>query len=359
MGQKPSHQAGGRFLQDKLRFLFPKEYRTTHNPRPEQPIKFQYKTTRKTVDKNQQNEKLPPVIKIQTINNLKTCVQVKNTNETKDSKPDQRNVAKQYLPMRTKSEPTLAVDKVRTRNRQKKKTAKSKNNWKEKVQQFGYEIQDVDAFLAKATLEKPANIPIVLAFPSVLYQTRVGGYQAEISLPLGMVVNAVFKNQHWLYVQTPHAEEGYVSYAACLPLGIIPPPDDDTPSPCWEKSTDVFPKPSGNMTDTEKLSSKSDCSGDRDNYCRAGYRTALSTCGEKSVDRLYLRAAAIAKGRGTRQTLLVINEDYKGVGQSGISVMKNEVVFLLNANFKGWFYVKNKDGREGFIPSAVAGHGFL
>lgn len=71
----------------------------------------------------------------------------------------------------------------------------------------------------QATIEKPANIPVVLAFPSVLYQTRIGGYQAEISLPLGMVVNAVFKNQHWLYVQTPHAEEGYVSYAACLPLG--------------------------------------------------------------------------------------------------------------------------------------------
>lgn len=37
-----------------------------------------------------------------------------------------------------------------------------------------------------------------------------------------MVVNAVFKNQNWLYVQTPHAEEGYVGYASCLPLGILP-----------------------------------------------------------------------------------------------------------------------------------------
>lgn len=70
-------------------------------------------------------------------------------------------------------------------------------------------------------MEKPANIPVVLASPSILYQTRTGGYQAEINLPLGMVVNAVFKNQNWLYAQTPHAEEGYVSYAACLPLGIF------------------------------------------------------------------------------------------------------------------------------------------
>lgn len=49
------------------------------------------------------------------------------------------------------------------------------------------------------------------------------------------------------------------------------------------------------MTDTEKLSCKSET--EDDTYCpRAKYRTALSTCGEKSVDRLYLRAAAIAKG---------------------------------------------------------------
>lgn len=44
----------------------------------------------------------------------------------------------------------------------------------------------------------------------------------EIPLPLGMVVNSVFKNQNWLYVQTPHGEEGYVNFDACLPLGIIP-----------------------------------------------------------------------------------------------------------------------------------------
>lgn len=78
-------------------------------------------------------------------------------------------------------------------------------------------------FLIKCSLTSPANIPVVLSSASTLYQTRPGGYQIEIPLPLGMVVNAVFKNLNWLYVQTPHAEEGYVAYAACLPLGILPP----------------------------------------------------------------------------------------------------------------------------------------
>ncbi|KAK1134010.1 hypothetical protein K0M31_011795 [Melipona bicolor] len=109
---------------------------------------------------------------------------------------------------------------------------------------FGYEIADLDAYLTKASIEKPANIPVVLSFPSVLYQTQ-GGTQDEMALPLGTVVNAVFKNQTWLYVQTPHGQEGYVGYAACLPLGILPQP---TRGPCWEDSTDVFPRPLGNGT---------------------------------------------------------------------------------------------------------------
>lgn len=110
------------------------------------------------------------------------------------------------------------------------------------------------------------------------------------------------------------------------------------------------------MTDTEKLSSQSDCGGGR---CRNRSRHASSTCGERSVDRLYLRAAAIAKNRGVRQTLLVIVSDFTGSGDNEISVKKGDVVFLLDTQVEGWFYVKNKEGTEGFIPAAIAGHGFL
>lgn len=94
----------------------------------------------------------------------------------------------------------------------------------------------------QASLDNPANIPVVLSSTCLLYQTRLGGFQEELSLPLGMVVNAVFKNQCWLYVQTPHGEEGYVRYTSCLPLGILPP---RTPAPCWETHTDIFPMPLG------------------------------------------------------------------------------------------------------------------
>jgi hypothetical protein len=106
---------------------------------------------------------------------------------------------------------------------------------------FGYNINNINEFLAKCSLSNPANIPVVLCNASILYKTRTG-YQVETPLPLGMVVNSVFKNQNWLYgklmckhliyycflnkcvyftVQTPHGDEGYVNFHACLPLGII------------------------------------------------------------------------------------------------------------------------------------------
>lgn len=138
--------------------------------------------------------------------------------------------------------------------------------------------------------------------------------------------------------------------------GIIPPPDDCL-VPCWENSTDVFPKPSGNMTDTEKLSSWSECSGGR---CRSRRsRNAFSSCGEKSVDRLYLQAAACSRIKGIKQTLLVVSCDYNGRGENTISACKGDVVALVSSHLKGWFLVRNRNGVEGFIPSAVAGHGFL
>ncbi|KAH8342394.1 hypothetical protein KR059_005339, partial [Drosophila kikkawai] len=213
-----------------------------------------------------------------------------------------------------------------------------------RVQRFGYEIHNVDEFLSRCSLATPGNIPVVLATASTLYQTRPGGYQLEIPLPLGMVVNAVFKNQNWLYVQTPHAEEGYVGYACCLPLGILPQQAraGSRSTPCWESNADVFPRPCGNMTDSEKEirlrggtrsdgartprstkpaeellkisntainnNNNNNHSSNNNQLAKAG-STANSLYGEQQVDKLYLRAAskprlvekAYAQLRSTRQ----------------------------------------------------------
>ncbi|XP_063239069.1 uncharacterized protein LOC134540336 [Bacillus rossius redtenbacheri] len=271
-------------------------------------------------------------------------------------------------PKRTLSEPALAACGVGRERARHRRPRAPRHRPKAR---FGYEIQDVDGFLSKASLEKPANIPMVLASPCTLYQTRSGGRQDEVPLPLGMVVNAVFKNQAWLYVQTPHAEEGYVSCGSCLPLGILPPSrrSGARPAPCWESHADVFPRPLGNRTDNEKLreGTRSECGGGGRCHRKARpERDAVSACGERSVDRLYLRAAASAKQRGantssstTTTTLLVVRSDYRSKGRNTLSVAKGDVVALVSGHLKDWFWVRSRDGEEGFIPSVVAGHGFL
>ncbi|XP_020284740.1 uncharacterized protein LOC109855207 isoform X2 [Pseudomyrmex gracilis] len=262
---------------------------------------------------------------------------------------------------RAVSEPSLVSRELTStpNGRDKHRHRRTKRSHKPRLpNRFGYEIADLDAFLTKASIERPANIPVVLSFPSVLYQTQ-GGTQDEMALPLGTVVNAVFKNQTWLYVQTPHGQEGYVGYAACLPLGILPQP---TRGHCWEDSTDVFPRPLGNMTDTEKLrDTRSECgaSRGRSSRVRRSSRDAVSACGERSVDRLYLRAAANARIKGSRHTLLVIRSDYEARAANALTVFKGDVVALLSDHMSDWFWVRSRDGREGFIPAVIAGHGFL
>ncbi|XP_072746264.1 uncharacterized protein [Anoplolepis gracilipes] len=272
-----------------------------------------------------------------------------------------RDIKEKEKVKRAISEPSLVSHESMSTSygREKQRHRRTKRSYKPRLpSRFGYEIADLDLFLTKASIERPANIPVVLSFPSVLYQTQ-GGIQDEMALPLGTVVNAIFKNQSWLYVQTPHGQEGYVGYAACLPLGILPHP---TRGPCWEDSTDIFPRPLG-MTDTEKLrDTRSEYGASRERQSsriRRCTRDAVSACGERSVDRLYLRAAANARTKGSRHTLLVIRSDYEAGSANALTVSKGDVVALLSDHISDWFWVRSRDGREGFIPAVVAGHGFL
>ncbi|XP_065345886.1 uncharacterized protein LOC135943335 isoform X1 [Cloeon dipterum] len=210
--------------------------------------------------------------------------------------------------------------------------SQSSTNSSSSSRNFGYDISDIDEFLSKATLQNPANIPVVLASPCVLYQPgtrrsksgRDTWRQNESSLPLGMVVNAVFRNHNWLYVHTPHGEAGYVRYRSCLPLGILPSPcvsAPGTPAPgAWDSHSDAFPPPPpptvpnkvrrgaasvcerrNNKTDNEKLrDTVSECGGSGGGASRSRHRSRHRTQRpEAAVDRLFL-AAQRSESENTR-----------------------------------------------------------
>ncbi|XP_021206465.3 uncharacterized protein LOC101736856 [Bombyx mori] len=252
------------------------------------------------------------------------------------------------------------------RNRHRHRRKKTKQNSK-----FGYDIKDVDGFLTEASIDRPGNIPVVITYPSILYQTQ-NEAQQELTLPLGTVVNAVFKNDKWLYAQTPHGDEGYVLYKACLPLGILPNrASAQRKSPCWESSTDVYPRPRGNTTDGEKTQqrrrTRSECRYRNNDRIQPNY------CPEKDFDDLYLKTKSVCSlnskyghenSHVKRQTLMVVNSNYKGnVLERTVTVQKGEVVVLENSARAStnvdWFYVKKKDGSLGFIPAVIADHGYI
>lgn len=128
MGQKSSHFT---IKLNKTKLPLSWALKTEHNPNPEQPIKFHYKTKRKT---NGENDKTT------VLNNI-NAVKSNNLNEQVKC----RIVKTQNAPVRTKSEPSLVTE--RSRHRRRKRSARLKSE--RTVQQFGYEIGDVDAFLSK------------------------------------------------------------------------------------------------------------------------------------------------------------------------------------------------------------------
>lgn len=122
---------------------------------------------------------------------------------------------------------------------------------------YGYQVRDLEALLTRASPARPANLPMVLASATRLHNMRRTAEPRPHNqppvrpfLPLGIIVNAVFKTRDWLYVRTAHGAEGYVPYRVCLPLGILPPPreggavssgaTDASGVGVWENRTDMF-----------------------------------------------------------------------------------------------------------------------
>lgn len=116
-----------------------------------------------------------------------------------------------------------------------------------------------------------------------------------------------------------------------------------------------------------------------DDYVLLHHKKPLQICPIAAANKLaYMQAATTTTGSSLtiastkssrtqqlRQTLLAITDNFTS---TSIVVKKGDVVTLLachQVNDKRlnqpmqWFYVRARDGTEGYIPASVAGHGFL
>lgn len=92
------------------------------------------------------------------------------------------------------------------------------------------------------------------------------------------------------------------------------------------------------------------------------YLKTKSVCSD--IDRLGKENRL--KNKIQRQRLLVVNSDYNGsVLNKTLTVNKGDVVILVQGGGvetdvdAEWFYVRKRDGNQGFIPAAIAGHGYI
>lgn len=140
---------GGSFRQQlPFSWIFSREETTCH-PNPEQPIKFQYKTRRKAHQSKANNTKTcHSVNNIKTINNLSAHCKSNQSNKNVNEVTKCKTNFKTDNVIRTKSEPNLVIVGHHGRERHRHRR-KRKDEWEKDVEQFGYEIQDVDAFLTK------------------------------------------------------------------------------------------------------------------------------------------------------------------------------------------------------------------
>ncbi|XP_037091412.1 uncharacterized protein LOC119111712 [Pollicipes pollicipes] len=256
---------------------------------------------------------------------------------------------------------------------------------------FGYDIDDINNFLSQATARTPANIPMVVTSRTELYVLAPAATPEDPTVPirLGLVVNALFKHRQWLYVQTPHNQEGYLAYSACTPLGIIP---RGAPTGPWEDADEAPPRhfpgldrargrQRARSQSTGREAARRVRSRPRRDQSAPGCERPLAPppdaldrsrpsafhplrpCSPPTARSLgALRRAEVAPPRGQMvaprsNNKAVIWDGFVSCGRNTLTVKRGDIVILLNTSVGDWFWVKDAVGREGYIPSACVGSG--
>ncbi|KAF0298568.1 SH3 domain-containing protein Dlish [Amphibalanus amphitrite] len=211
---------------------------------------------------------------------------------------------------------------------------------------------------SQATPRTPANIPMVVTCSSELYvlSPAAAPDRPTVTLQLGLVVNGLFKRRQWVYVQTPHSQEG--------------------------RSPSEAAEPHPNRTDTEKLYENVTSDGRAlgllvqqhvrqqrgQQRARRGHLSPQTRHVSSAFRRLQSVQVAPSRSRllappsgrmvaPRTNNKAVIWDGFTSFGRNTLTVRRGDIVILLNTSVGDWFWVKDADGREGYIPAICVGSG--
>lgn len=232
------------------------------------------------------------------------------------------------------------------------------------------EAENIEKLLMQGSENNPANIPMVVMQSCQLHLLLNPASRDTIMVPMGTIINALYKYEGNLRVKTPHGDEGLLKFSNCAPLVSLPTakivtrrmrdsriykhtplvnvpvikPKALTNTSLKAKSSNGNRQLTPNIPKTRVLESRLKQVRDWD---------------DSDVDKIKVQLASEPPDESqtlgltlTEGPILVVACTYNSYGRSTLSVRQGELVTLLNNDLKDWLWVRASSGAEGFIPSS-------
>lgn len=222
--------------------------------------------------------------------------------------------------------------------------------------------ESMEKLLEQGSENRPANIPMVVMQTCPLQLILNPASRDIISVPMGTIVNALYKYQDNLRVKTPHGDEGLLNYSNCAPLVNLP-TKRAKDSKIYQRTPIMNIPIIKPKAISSKLLNGSNGSLHSPNIPKTRLlesRLKQVKCWEDNdMDILASKNMSAPPDESltlgmtlTEGPILKIINDYESRGRSTLSVKHGEHVTLLNKDLKDWVWVRASSGREGFVPQS-------
>ncbi|XP_078681986.1 uncharacterized protein LOC144916629 [Branchiostoma floridae x Branchiostoma belcheri] len=192
--------------------------------------------------------------------------------------------------------------------------------------------RQAERLIHSATRRRPANVQ------AVVINAFASGRPDQLNVERGDVVRVLYRADDWVRVANVWRDRGFIPYSYVWPLGRraprkldrqrphSPPPRVRHPSgdrwACPRGEPENDPPDSPDLSDDDSLQSVDDAG--------SGF---------------------FALRHGPALTVLF---DFRAIDEDDVTALRGETVTLLNEEDADWVWVRNRAGREGFIPRGYA-----
>ncbi|XP_078600478.1 uncharacterized protein LOC144875413 [Branchiostoma floridae x Branchiostoma japonicum] len=194
--------------------------------------------------------------------------------------------------------------------------------------------REAELLIHNATKRRPANVQ------AVVINTFASGDPGQLNVARGDVVRVLYRTEDWVRVANVWRDRGFIPYSYVWPLGRRFPRKAERQRSHTSPPHAINPGGRGWTCHREEIeqdpvavvSDSPDLSGDSQS--------------DDAGDGFFARLL-----HGPALTVLF---DFRAIDEGDVTVSRGETVMLLNEDDADWVWVRNRAGREGFIPRRYA-----